>query len=327
MNVYQMLRKFVVTAKSSFGRRLIRTSAVKNTRWRMFFFKTSPTDRHCQNRSNTWMGVPSFIKDQEWIDFLVGERIIPGLLAPDMPDPSLQRSFVGSSGREALSEASEFCLRLVETASDVGKPLNASSRVLDFGCGWGRLYRVMLRWCNPKNLVGVDIDGKCIDICRKAMPYGRFVKSEIEHPLAFEAASFEIVYAYSVFSHLAQNASYRTLLELARVLKPDGLAVFTTLKRAHLGVWQTLLNGESPYYRSHLRRAGFDYDKWQERADRGDFLYVPTGGGDMRDDSFYGEAVITRRHLEIVAKGLGFKLRLFDDESQMPQSLVVLQRE
>ena len=280
-----------------------------------------------KNISSIWTGAPSFIKDQEWIDFLAGERNIPGLVAPAMPDPSLQRSFVGSSGREALSEASEFCLRLVKTAGSLGKPVNASSLVLDFGCGWGRLYRVMLRWCNPQNLVGVDIDEKCIEICRNAMPYGKFVKSGIEPPLPFEPASFEIVYAYSVFSHLAQNASHRTLLELARVLKRGGLAVFTTLKRAHLDTWQTQMNGNSPYYRSHLARAGFHYDKWQERADRGDFLYVPTGGGDMRDDSFYGEAVMTRRHLEIVAKGLGFKMRLFDDESQMPQSFVVLQRD
>jgi SAM-dependent methyltransferase len=100
----------------------------------------------------------------------------------------------------------------------------------------------MLRWWNPKNLIGVDIDEKCIDICRNAMPCGRFVKSGIEPPLPFEAASFEIVYAYSVFSHLAQNASYRTLLDLARVLKLDDLAVFTTLKRAHLGTWQTQMN-------------------------------------------------------------------------------------
>jgi SAM-dependent methyltransferase len=206
-------------------------------------------------------------------------------------------------------------------------PVGQSSRVLDFGCGWGRLYRVMLRWCSPRNMTGVDIDEKCIRMCRDAMPYARFVKTDVEPPLPFMTASFDIVYAYSVFSHLAQNASYRTLFELARVLKPGGLIAFTTLKRAHLDAWQAQVNGDSPYCRAHLARAGFDYTKWQERADRGEFLYVPTGGGDMRDDSFYGEAVITRHHLEIVAKGLGFGVRLFDDESPMPQSFVVLQRE
>jgi SAM-dependent methyltransferase len=185
----------------------------------------------------------------------------------------------------------------------------------------------MLRWCSPNNLTGVDIDEKCIRICRDAMPYARFVKSDIEPPLPFEAATFDIVYAYSVFSHLAQDASYRFLFEFARVLKAGGLAVFTTLKRVHLDTWQAQVNGDSPFYRAQLARAGFDYAKWQVRADRGEFLYVPTGGGDMRDDSFYGETVITRYHLEIVAKGLGFRVRLFDDESLMPQSFVVLQRE
>jgi SAM-dependent methyltransferase len=96
----------------------------------------------------------------------------------------------------------------------------------------------MLRWCSPDNLIGVDIDEKCISICRKAMPYGTFVKNNVEPPLPFQSASFGIVYAYSVFSHLAQNASYKTLFELARALKPGGLVVFTTLKRGHLEVWQ-----------------------------------------------------------------------------------------
>jgi hypothetical protein len=76
-----------------------------------------------------------------------------------------------------------------------------------------------------------------------------------------------------------------------------------------------------------LRTAGFDYAKRQDRADRGEFLDVPTGGGNMRGDSFYGEAMITRRRLELVAKGLGFSVCSFDDESPMPQSYVVLQRE
>jgi len=189
------------------------------------------------------------------------------------------------------------------------------------------LYRVMLRWCSPKNLIGDDIDEKCISICRDAMPYGTFVKSDVEPPLPFQAGSFDIVYAYSVFSHLAQNASYKALFELARVLKPGGLAIFTTLKRAHLGVWQAQLNGDSHFFRVYLARAGFDYALWQKRAYRGEFLYVPTGGGDIRADSFYGEAVITRRHLEIVAKGLGFRVQSFEEELPMPQSFVVLQRE
>jgi hypothetical protein len=91
-------------------------------------------------------------------------------------------------------------------------------------------------------------------------------------------------------------------------------------------VWQPQASGNKPWYRAYLAQAGFDYAKWQDRADRGEYLYVPTGGGDLRDDSFYGEAVITRRHLEIVAKGFGFRVCSFDDESPMPQSYVVLQR-
>jgi hypothetical protein len=58
--------------------------------------------------------------------FLVGERAFPGLVAPERPAVDLQRSFVGSSGREALYEALAFCSRL-DIASEIGMPVSPSS--------------------------------------------------------------------------------------------------------------------------------------------------------------------------------------------------------
>lgn len=170
------------------------------SRFRILLESVLPSAKRAQ-----WPGAPASMSDEEWVDFLAGERAFQGLIAPQMPPADLQRSFVGLSGREALYEALAFCSKLVETASAFGVTVGRSSRVLDFGCGWGRLYRVMLRWCSPANLIGVDIDEKCVNICHDAMPYGTFVKTEVEPPLPFQAGSFEIVYAYSVFSHLAQR--------------------------------------------------------------------------------------------------------------------------
>jgi SAM-dependent methyltransferase len=198
--------------------------------------------------------------------------------------------------------------------------------LLDFGVGWGRLYRLLLNHVSPSNLVGVDIDQECIDLCRAAMPYGTFGKSEPMPPLPNSPIDLDIVYAYSVFSHLAEHAFDSWIRAFHKILKPGGLFVFTTLIEAHLDVWHQQQNGDDPYYRSSLKAAGFDHATWKLRAAKGDFLYVPTGGGDTRDGSFYGEAIVTRRYVEKICPVEGYALRAFEVTKDLPQAYVVLQR-
>jgi SAM-dependent methyltransferase len=266
------------------------------------------------------------MSDTSWLDFLLGERPIVGWPAPPMPSAELQGQFVGSAGRDALSEAATFCSRLESASTLFDQDLSAETRLLDFGVGWGRLFRILLNKVHPSNLLGVDIDQKCVDLCREGMPYGEFLRNEQHPPLPVPASHFDVVYAYSVFSHLAEHAFNSWMQEFHRVLKLNGLFVFTTLKESHLDIWRRQLSGEDSWFISYLRNANFDYEEWRRRAARGDFLYVPTGGGDMRDSSFYGEAIITRRHLAAASVKMGFAVRIFDDGGDLPQSFVAIQK-
>jgi SAM-dependent methyltransferase len=273
-----------------------------------------------------WITVPPAVSDREWLDFLLGEHPIAGLKAPLLPPPEVQSQFVGSNGRDALWEAAIFCSKLLNASEQFGKGLGKDIRLLDFGVGWGRLYRILLNRVLPQKLIGVDIDEKCIDLCRDLMPYGMFYKNEISPPLRFVDNFFDIIYAYSVFSHLAEHAFIVWVQEFHRLLKPGGLFVFTTLKDAHLEVWHRQYIGSDPWFTSYLKSADFDYREWQQKLDRGDFLYVPTGGGSLRDSSFYGEAIVTRQYLEKASHSLGYAMRVFDNGSELPQSFVVLQK-
>ena len=49
-------------------------------------------------------------------------------------------------------------------------------------------------------------------------------------PLGLEHGSFDLIYAISVFTHLTDN-SVPWLLELRRMLKPDGLLIATFMGR------------------------------------------------------------------------------------------------
>lgn len=264
--------------------------------------------------------------DRKWLEFLLGRRTIPGLIAPPLPDVAIQSQFVGSCGAEAFVEAATFCAKLSDAASTYLFGLRSDCRILDFGVGWGRLYRVLLNHVDPANLIGVDIDQACIDLCRQAMPFGSFARNEARPPLPFDDESFEIAYAYSVLSHLAPEVSRAWLSDIRRVLRPGGLLVFTTLKTAHLDVWRAQARDGVPYYATCLEDAGFDHAEWSERAARGEALYLPIGGGGLRDASFYGETIIAEPAARRLADETGYVLRQFEDGTDLPQSFVVLQR-
>jgi SAM-dependent methyltransferase len=274
-----------------------------------------------------WPVRPPDLGENQWVEFLLGRREIRGFIAPPLPDEAVQSQFVGSCGPEAFVEARVFCSKLRVTARRHADKIRPRSKVLDFGVGWGRLYRMMLNYVVPENLVGVDIDKMCIDLCRKAMPYGTFAQNGIRPPLAFPGGSFDLIYAYSVFSHLAPETGGDWFRDFRRVLKPGGLFAFTTLKAAHLEVWHSLaLSGKSIGHTKGFERAGFEYDAWRERLDAGAPLYLPVGGGDCRDASFYGETILSLPAVKTLAGESGLEVRRFEEGDDLPQAFVVLQR-
>ena len=95
--------------------------------------------------------------------------------------------------------------------------------VLDFGCGAGRTLRHFHDDAATARFVGCDIDGQSIDWLRENMsPPFEVFQSEVDPPLPLEEGTFDFIWAVSVFSHLSDNSA-AWLLELRRLLKPDGL--------------------------------------------------------------------------------------------------------
>ena len=273
-----------------------------------------------------WPATPPEIDERKWVRFLLGDGRVRGIVAPPLPEAAIQSQFVGSCGAEAFVEASAFCSKLRTVARTHANALHADSRILDFGVGWGRLYRVMLNHVRPMTLVGADIDQMCVDLCSGAMPYGTFVRNGIAPPLDFTSQSFEVIYAYSVFSHLAPEVAEGWMKEFRRVLRPGGLVAFTTLKPAHLAVWRDQSSGADPNYVRCLERVAFDHDRWTARAAGGEALYLPIGGGDLREDSFYGETVLSMPAVHELAATAGLEVLVFEDGPDLPQSFVVLRR-
>src|SRR5262245_11121126 len=139
------------------------------------------------------------LTESEWVDFLSNKHVDRELTAPvpAFPDVKVQESFVGSSGDAAIQEAGVFYSKVMSVLDAAGVARANVGRVLDFGCGWGRISRFFLRHCAPGDLLGADIDESCVRFCADAMQSAKFMRSSPNPPLAVPERSFDLVVAYS----------------------------------------------------------------------------------------------------------------------------------
>jgi SAM-dependent methyltransferase len=106
-------------------------------------------------------------------------------------------------------------------------------RVLDFGCGPGRTLRHFVGEAERAEIWGADINRTSIaNLERTLCPPLHALRCEADPPLGLEYASFDLIWAISVFTHLTDN-SLAWLLELQRLLKPGGLLIATYIGRGH----------------------------------------------------------------------------------------------
>ncbi|HEY4347194.1 MAG TPA: class I SAM-dependent methyltransferase [Gaiellaceae bacterium] len=102
-------------------------------------------------------------------------------------------------------------------------------RVLDFGCGAGRVIRHFGREAQQAEFVGCDIDARSVAWAATHLaPPFRFFENDEWPPLALGEESVDLAYAFSVFTHLTENWS-SWIIELHRVLRPGGLLLATFL--------------------------------------------------------------------------------------------------
>ncbi len=114
-------------------------------------------------------------------------------------------------------------------------------RVLDFGCGAGRTLRHFLDEAKRAEFHGCDIDRPSIAWLESHFSPPLHVFENEETPsLPQPDEFFDLVYAFSVFTHLADHWA-GWLLELHRVLKPDGLLLATFLNE---GLWSDFGRGD-----------------------------------------------------------------------------------
>jgi SAM-dependent methyltransferase len=102
-------------------------------------------------------------------------------------------------------------------------------RVLDFGCGAGRILRHFSPEARVAEFWGSEIDNSSVEwIAEHLSPPIHPVHHGESPPLEAPSGHFHLIYAMSVFTHIA-DAWSAWLVELHRLLAPDGILIASFL--------------------------------------------------------------------------------------------------
>lgn len=106
-------------------------------------------------------------------------------------------------------------------------PLEAP-RVLDWGCGAGRIIR-HLRALHPEaGLFGCDINEEMIVWNKKNYQDASFTTIHHFTPTPYAPGFFDLVYGISIFTHIEASKQTEWLVELHRILNHNGILLLTT---------------------------------------------------------------------------------------------------
>jgi len=101
--------------------------------------------------------------------------------------------------------------------------LGDHAKILDFGCGCGRVLDWFQRLHQNNSFYGTDIDKEAITWCQENISQiGTFLVNQPEPPLPFPDKYFDFVFVISIFTHLPEDMQFAWLKELSRVTKKNG---------------------------------------------------------------------------------------------------------
>lgn len=151
-----------------------------------------------------------------------------------VPPPLLRVANVGTPDLDYFFERGEHTAREIATASARhGLPLTDVNRLLDFGCGCGRVLR---HWRDYPGLEpwGSDLSVAATTWIESNLPFARAGANGLAPPLPQADGTFDLIYAISVFTHLTDDLGRAWMDELRRVLRPGGLLMFTVHGRTYV---------------------------------------------------------------------------------------------
>jgi SAM-dependent methyltransferase len=195
--------------------------------FRVSGLKGIPQRRMARNKSEKTISAP---KNQK----LLGEiRIDPNAKGRPMGGLNPYNPHFNKIGQA-------FLKLLIEHAK-----LNKKRRILDVGCGTGRIAKQLEQFMENGSYEGFDVNEHFIDYCKETYTNKKFnfQRCDVQHdefnPLGkinpqtftfpYDDKSFDLTIAIALFNHFETPWVFRYIAEMMRVLKPNGIFFGTFL--------------------------------------------------------------------------------------------------
>ena len=209
---------------------------------------------------------------------------------PQMPSSDIQRSWTGSADHVLMKQSLVFLKTIISAYHAIAcKPLGLGN-VLDFGCGWGRLIRLLYKYVPADRIYGVDPWLKSIEICQETnvranLFLSEYVPRSLPTP---ENLKFDFIMAFSVFTHLSEKVTKICAETLRNYLTDTGVVAITIRPVEY---WDFMRNGkESSFTREDIIKLLTDHDQ------KG-FAFYPHNREKIEGEVTYGD---TSMSLEFV---------------------------
>jgi len=128
-----------------------------------------------------------------------------------------QAALWGPGARDWADYNEPMCTPFYENVLDAAG-VTAGTRLLDVGCGGG--YALLLAARRGAIVTGLDSTPELLEIARERVPDAVLAEGDLEEPLPFDAASFDVVTAFNSVQYAADAVS--AMKNLAHVARPGG---------------------------------------------------------------------------------------------------------
>jgi SAM-dependent methyltransferase len=185
------------------------------------------------------MGQPPPLGPQDTFEFMVvgvrGGRSVCGMVVgyhhpprPVLHPPAVVMSRAAGAAVPTLWEATG-----IKNVNDFRRvlakhvDLHRITRLLEWGCGSGRLTQHLIARFPWARVHGTDIDAEAAAWAGAHFD-GEFVACDKSPPLRYADAAFDLVVSLTVFTHRTESFQAAWLQELRRIIAPGGLLLATT---------------------------------------------------------------------------------------------------
>lgn len=235
-------------------------------------------------------------------------------ILPTMPSDEVQTTWNGATGHALLRQSVAFIRTVIGSYHAITQRSILEATALDFGCGWGRLTRLLYKYIPYDRIWAVDPWDRSIEMCQECSVLGNLAISDwIPRSLPVDGRRFDLIIAFSVFTHLSEKVANIAARTLRGHLTDDGLIAMTIRPVEYWHhYYEFAAHGLDPKVaRPQVLRRHHEYG----------FAFLPHNGQKIEGEVTYGDTSMTLEYIETNFEGL--RIRAVDWHEIDPVQLIV----